>query len=402
MEKLTLETLNEAARPGGPSALSSVTHLAPAAGEHALISPAKYTSRGTDGSAYLYEDRYIDGSLVRTVLIDARTSVANRMEDAINLAIEDEHELLSKLPRTAVQYSDQNGGTYQLSDTELPHRLFDAHLRLSTLDGQPLTSNDAYRAARNATNNNAMPLLNLSPTTVLFGGWDSTRKSNQVRFPSAIVGEIIGVIGDQESQASPTKRSGARIDPVGAKIQFTPEAAQQAAEVQKDELSEKTYKNLSSARKGMVSGADLGLGAIPPSSEALDGIATRDIIRSYVLSFSTLRRLRFGTGPDGDASIRVLLAALAINGMVRNDSELYLRANCHLVETGEPVITLDRRFGNQDAIDPLTIDDADELLQMSYDQAQSKAGISWDGQVLTVTGNPAVVQNLSDQENEGE
>ena len=42
-EKLSLEHLIEAARPGGPSVLTEVTELAPAAGEHASVAPARYT-----------------------------------------------------------------------------------------------------------------------------------------------------------------------------------------------------------------------------------------------------------------------------------------------------------------------------------------------------------------------
>ncbi|WP_035745118.1 type I-U CRISPR-associated RAMP protein Csb1/Cas7u [Haematomicrobium sanguinis] len=404
-ETLTLDLLNQASRPGGPSALTATTHLAPAGGEQSLVAPAKYTARGQDGSVYLYEDRYLNGELKRTVLIDARTSVANRMEDALNLAIHDGHELLEKLPRVAVEYPGADGQeAITLTDTDLPHRLFDAHLRLATKDGQPVTATEQYRNARNATPGNAKALLDLSPISILFGSWDSTRKSNQVRFPSAIVGEIIGVIGDRQDEAAPTKRSGARIDPVGAKIQVKPEAAREIAETQKAEISEKQYKKLTGKRTDdkNVSGAELGLGAIPPSSEALDGIATSDIIRTYVLSFSTLRRLRFGTGPDGDAAIRALLAALAINAMVRNDSELNIRANCHLVETEEPQITLDLRHGNSATIKPLTIEDADQLLQDAYNQAKDKADIEWNGQVFTVQGNPAITANASDQEDQAE
>lgn len=47
----------------------------------------------------------------------------------------------------------------------------------------------------------------------------------------------------------------------------------------------------------------------------------------------------------GDAAIRALLAALGIVAMTRNDAETYLRANCHLVESGATEMTLDRRQG---------------------------------------------------------
>lgn len=44
MTKLSVEMLLEASKPGGAGALSSVTRLAPAGGEHSLVAPAKYAS----------------------------------------------------------------------------------------------------------------------------------------------------------------------------------------------------------------------------------------------------------------------------------------------------------------------------------------------------------------------
>lgn len=380
MSNLTYGLLLEASRAGGPSALAERTHLRPAAGDEALIAPAKYaTSKGGNGT-YVYETRFIDGEPTRTVLIDSRTSVANRLESALVQAIEEGHSLLERIPRIRVTYSGADP-VLSFTDLELPHRAFDAHIRLGSHNGAPVTSDAEYRKARNATPANAFDLLQLSPDTVIFGGWDSTRRAHQARFASTTVGEVIGVLANQE-QVQPTRRSGARIDPVA------PSFALSKADIAKlaDSLGADAGSKASKAKKA----SDFLLGAIPPGTEALDGIATRSILRSQVVSFSTLRSLRFGRGADGDAAVRALLAAIILQALARSDSELLLRANTHLVEAESPELTIDRRAGRDEQLDPLTIETADTLLEQAFDRAESAAGLNWHGQIFEVEGNPAI------------
>lgn len=393
MSTITLDALNEAARAGGPSALTSQTRLHPAGGEQATISPARYTSRS--GATYVFEDRFIDGERVRTVLVDSRSSSANRLEDALALAIADGHPLLTRMPSIVVSYDRGDDDIQTYADYELPHRIVDAHVRLGSVDGAPVTAHPAYRAARNCTTRNLWDLFTLSPVSVLFGIWDSTRKAKQLRIPSAVVGEIIGVVGE----ARPTKRSGARVDPVGASVTLDPAVARELAEAQADDLNAKKLDGFRKA-KSPVKGSEFVIGAIPPGTEAIDGIAARDIIRTHVLSFSTLRRLGFGRGAEGNAAIRTLLAALALNALARSDAELYLRANCHLIESSPTEIVLDRRQGEREAFSALSVGEADTLLEVAYEQAHRLAGVDWSGQRLDVVGHPAIVAGVSDAEAE--
>jgi CRISPR-associated protein Csb1 len=115
-----------------------------------------------------------------------------------------------------------------------------------------------------------------------------------------------------------------------------------------------------------------------------------------VLSFAALRQLRFGAGPEGDAACRALLAALALDGLARSDAELFLRANCDLVEAGPTTVTLDRRGGDRDSLEPLSIPEADALLASAIDAASREAGIDWHGQVFAVTGNPDIISSAVD------
>jgi CRISPR-associated protein Csb1 len=176
------------------------------------------------------------------------------------------------------------------------------------------------------------------------------------------------------------------------------------AEAQRDELSAKNYAKVSEqakrAKDGPVGAAELGFGGIPPTLSALGGVACDPILRSHVLSFAALRQMRFGAGPDGDAACRALLAALALAGLARSDAELYLRANCDLVEDGPTAMTLDQRGGQELAVQAPGIAAADELLGAALREAEQRAGVIWSGVALSVTGNPDVVRGAVAEDGE--
>ena len=392
MSTITLQHLLDACSPGGASVLTSVTPLEPAAGPHASVAPAKFVSGSK--SVFAYERRFWNGEAVTAVLIDSKQSQNNRLEAAVSAAIADEDPVLARTPRIELRFED--GQVY--SDLDLPHRAFDGQIRAGTINGEPVTSVEEYRKLRDATVNHARPLLERSPMTLLLGGWDASRKSHQGRYRSILVGEIIGILADQDggAEANQSKRGGARIDPLGARIQLDRAGRKAIADAQKEELSKKTYDN--SIGKNEKEGlARLGIGGIPPSLEQLGGVTCQAIIRSHVLSFAALRALRFDSPtPEGDVACRALLAALALNGLARSDAELLLRANCDLVETGPAVVTLDKRYGQKESFEPLSIDQAQELLSAAIDHAIQAANLTWDGSILVVEGNPTILAAAAD------
>ncbi|MGH3263159.1 MAG: hypothetical protein ACRDNS_14320, partial [Trebonia sp.] len=67
-----------------------------------------------------------------------------------------------------------------------------------------------------------------------------------------------------------------------------------------------------------------------------------------------------------------------------------LRANCDLRERGPADVEVDQRHGGRLALEPLTVDAADALLDAALALAAEKAGVTWNGVVLRVTGNPTV------------
>lgn len=384
MKKLTLEDLNATSKLGGPNSLTERTELIPAGGKDSIISPAKYA-----GPTYVFETRFVDDEPKRTVLIDSKNSQANRLESVITGAIRDDSGTLGKLPHIVVDYADAVGKS-EFFDTELPHRAFDAHVRIGAVEDKT-----RYMEARNSSLDNLRPLFDLSPDTVFFGGWDSTRNKNQLRIPSVFVGEIFGVLADQGNDDNNiVRRSGARVDPVAASVTFDKAARKEIVDDSLD-LSDKVAKSFEKDGKGST----IVVGAIPPTTDrdALDGVATSKIVRIHVLSFAILRSFRFGGGEEGDVAIRALIAAALLRAMAGSNAELNLRANCILDEAAEPSTVLDGRFGKKEDLEPLSVESAEELLAQAYEQAHRIAGVNWDGQVFHVQGNPTLFASGSDE-----
>ena len=393
---IKFEDLKKACASGGASTLVSVTELKPAAGEHASVAPAKFVEGNK--STFAFETRYIDGEAARVVLIDSKQSQLNRAEAAIMQDIRAEHPVMRKLPRIEVTY-ENDGRSISYTDLELPHRFADGHIRAGKIDGQAATAHEKYRAVRNSTPADLSALLDTAPAAAVFGGWDSLRKKNQLRLRSALVGEIIGVLADQNlsGEAQLSRRGGARVDPLEMSVRLSAADMEQLVKSQEGELSDKFVskrrEDIKKAKKDTaLSGSVLGLGGIPPQLEALGGVACQKIIRSWVLSFATLRQLRFGKNEEANIAARALLAALGLSAIARAEQELYLRANCDLVEAEEPQVTLDGRYGNTRPLNHITVELADDLLAQAIDYAQSHHVAHWDGQILTVTGNPVILR----------
>ena len=426
---ITLADLLDNLELGGGSVITSITELEPAAGPHASVAPAKFV----DGSksVFAYETRYIveklegqdepkkeedskdaekavKGKPQKVVLIDSKQSELNRAEAAIEQGRQYQYsnEAVVKIPRAVVTYKTENGPV-EYSDMELSHRIFDGHFRAGRVDGKPITENDQYRALRNCTPADMSALLNTAPAALLFGAWDSTRKSNQVRLRSALVGEIIGVLADQDPGAEhrQARRGGARVDAVAASVQLTPKDMESLVNDQEAELSpvnvgarrNEIKKAKADAR---ISASPLGLGSIPPVLEETGAVACRRIIRSWVLSLTTLRQLRFGTDEKKNVAARALLAALGLNAIARAENELYIRANCDLIESAAPVVTLDQRFGEKKTFAPLTVKQADQLLLEAIEYAKEEGVADWNGQTFNVDGNSIIIANATAEDAE--
>lgn len=397
-EPLTFDSLIAACTPGGASVLTLRTELAPAGGQEAGIAPARY-KRG-DNATYAFETRFAADPVtgrseaVQAVVIDSKGSSLNRVEQELSLAIRDNDPLISLTPRIRVTYL----GHEPVTCLDLPHRAFDAHIRVGTVGGVAVTDHPTYRAARDCTAADARALLELSPISLIMGAWDSTRRSHQVRLRSALVGETIGILADQSADATRiAPRGAARRDEIAPSVRLGAKEMTALLDAQEVELSPRNVtdmrKAIAKAGKGTISASDLVLGSIPPSLKGLGFVSCRRILRTNVLSFSALRQLRFGLGIEGDARVRALLASLALAGLARSYAELNFRANCDLVELSEPTCELDARYGNKIALALPDRESADALLGEAISEVVSR-GVRWEGQLFEVVGNPLVAGGI--------
>jgi len=398
MRALTIEDLIAAAHVGGAGSLVMRQELEPASGPDGIIAPAKYTGDG--GATYVYAMRY-EGNQekpLRTVLIDSKGSFANRAEETTTEAMRTSTGLLANMPHITVRY-DTADGEKTYFDNQLPHRAFDGHIRVGDYEGASTSKAEAYIKARNSTLENLLPLFELSPETVIFGGWDSTRSKNQLRIPSVMVGETYAILADQEGDPA-VHRAGGRVDPVEASINVSSKTDREKIVDDSIDLSDGTKASF----KKLGKGSSIGLGAIPPSAkkDLLDGVSVRSVISTRVLSFATVRTFHFGKGVEGDAAIRALIIAVLLRDIAGYDDNSFIRANCFLADTGKPTVVLNKRYGEKEELEPLTSETAEKLLEEAYAQAHEKAGITWEGQEFLVQGNPAVLANASAEDDSKE
>ena len=114
---------------GAGSALRCTIRLQPAGGPGDKVFPPTYRD-DRNRTVYATEERLIDGVLVPCVLLDSVQSQANRLEQALHTAIE-----LDVLPFPLLATEVEGHG--RVTVLEAPHRVYDAILRDSTLDGIP-------------------------------------------------------------------------------------------------------------------------------------------------------------------------------------------------------------------------------------------------------------------------
>lgn len=125
------------------------------------------------------------------------------------------------------------------------------------------------------------------------------------------------------------------------------------------DLSDKTKASFEKTGKGST----IGLGAIPPSAkkDLLDGVSVCKVISTRVVSFATVRTFHFGKGAEGDAAIRALIIAVLLRDIAGYDANPFIRANCFLSETGKPTVVLNKRYGEKEELEPLTVDLTEKL-----------------------------------------
>ena len=360
------------------AAFRSRTRLQPAGGEGDKVFPPTYA-----GAVYAKENRHINGAKVPCVLLDSVQAQANRLEEALQRALDS--GTLKSVPVLNVDFTgigllDEIG---RVSSLEAPHRIADAILRDSLHDGQPFRKSELGKSLDQASLQNATPLYKLCPTALIFGLWDSTGPKGGLgaKFQRALVSEIIGV------NAEIGVKTSSRIDPLGMRA---------AAKVIKK--PDGSYELAGDKAKDGVSPSEVNHGNIPPDVNAVGGATLDYAEQTVVLSLPALRKLRFPvdgkTTPERDAAARTVLAALALTATaLAAESGFDLRSRCLLWPTDVMKWELLETPGKAPTEFTITSKDAIKLLEEAVVAAE-KLGLVWQKEPVKLTPSPNLVALL--------
>ncbi|MBT9290788.1 type I-G CRISPR-associated RAMP protein Csb1/Cas7g [Prosthecodimorpha staleyi] len=314
------------------AALRRRRRLQPVGGQGDKIFPPTYPGEGRNPAPrHVYERRRRPEGEVWCVLVDSVQSQANRLEEALLSAAKDG---IAEIPYVRVDFRNRGiEGIEFVTSLDAPHRVYDAILRDSLLDGTPFME---CATGRLLARGDPASILEISPNALLFGAWHSTGEGGGIgaKFARCLVSEIVAVdvpvdevpnarTGEIDVRTA-GRRTGSRMDPLGVLRKVEVYKGEKGWDVDAAGVGKKATK---------VRPSEINHGNIAPTVDPL-GITCDHLEHTVVLSFAALRRLRFGS-PAKDAAGRTLLAALGLLAIAEQDARGYaLRSRCDLVCDG--------------------------------------------------------------------
>lgn len=273
------------------AAIRRCRRLQPAGGAGDKLFPPTYPPEREGPPRHVFERRRHDGEEIWCVLIDSVQSQANRMEEAL-LAAATEGAIT--LPYVTVDFQGAElEPLKRITSLEAPHRVYDAIIRDSLLNGTPFMESVAGKQLAAATPTDATVVLELSPAALVFGAWHSQGEGGGLgaKFPRALVSEIMGIdtpveevvrdrrTGRTEPQTA-GRRTGSRIDPLGVL---------RKVEVYKSPSTWSTDKAEAGAGAKKVRPSEINHGDIAPTVVPL-GVTCAYAEHRAVLTLAGLRR----------------------------------------------------------------------------------------------------------------
>ena len=424
---MNYDTLHKAVS-GTAAAFRSRTKLQPAGGEGDKVFPPTYA-----GAVYAKEERQINGVKVPCVLLDSVQAQANRLEEALQRALDS--GALKGVPVLNVDFTGQGlmDEIGRVSSLEASHRIADAILRDSLYEGLPFRKSELGKSLDQASLQNATPLYKLCPTALIFGLWDSTGSKGGLgaKFQRALVSEIVGV------NAEIGLRTSSRIDPLAIFREAGPIFRTDPALIAKDPSLTAWTANVDQALKDSagrpiafaknkdkkdVPVTDLAKFPDQAKPSTINhGNVTPDVVRNddksiagggatldyaeqtLVLSLPALRKLRFPvdgkTTPERDAAARTVLAGLALTAAtLAAESGFDLRSRCLLWPTDVMRWELLETPGNAPTTFTLTAKEAIKLLEQAVAAAE-ELGLVWKKEPVNLTPSPNLVALLKRSQN---
>jgi CRISPR-associated protein Csb1 len=288
-----------------------------------LVYPPTYAAIKKDGLPHIdLRKCWVDGEVRDVVVLDSVQSQANRVEQAILAARQDQR---LAYPNIFLSFPD-DASEPDYSVLQLSHRVFDVTLQCATLQSQPFFETETGQRLRASRPSNATALFELAPLTLLLGAWDSHGGGGPqvAKLPRLLTSEIIGL------DAKPVNVSAMKSDPMdirrnAAELVEAPPGSGHHFELKPEGSKEKGKKP-----------SEFGFGSVPSVDKPR--AASISIARqTSLLSCSGLRQLHFpgdklGMDAERDLSARTVLAALGLYGLLaQNEAGYRLRSRCELV-----------------------------------------------------------------------
>jgi len=342
------------------SVIRLVMHLKPANAD-GIIYPPTY-----EGGRHIFRPAWVNGEKREAVILDSVQSQANRVEMAILDAHRRERIAYPNIELTIKAET----GEERYSVLELSHRVYDAALRMSTVNGVPFAKSEIGKEIYSARIEKAAGLYKHSPITLTLGGWDSHGGGGPLvaKIPRVLTSEIVGL------DALPVETAAVKFDPMDIRKDAGPlydsKNPERLYETDKDKAaSNKEYRP-----------SEKGLGSVPSLSNT--GAVITEAVQTSLVSCSAVRRLRFerddGSYEDAsDLTCQTVIAALALFGLIAQmDSGYNLRSGCDLLPEHQPKIEIIGRTLEEIETHEVNVDEIHKALSEALDIAVEQ-GFTW-------------------------
>ena len=372
------------------SAIRRIRRLAPIGGEGSYVAPPTYLS-GQNKPVHVFERRRIGGDEVSCVLLDSVQSQANRLEESL------EKSGLN-IPNVIVDFAGTDvPDVGRISAMRAPHRIFDAIIRDSMLGSDLFPDSKVGERINSATPSNATGLFQHSPSTLVFGGWNSTgdKGGSGRKFQRCIVSEIVGVnvptrTNKYNDTLSGSSKPASRIDPLEIeKTDIYKSKTRPSRWVMEEPKDKKDYEKSKPS--------EVNHGNIAPSITE-QGVTMEYALQTTTLTLAGLRRLSFPeTGapdPDRDLAAQTVLAAIALNAVLEHDRAGYsLRSRCDLCPSQElpsEEFEIIHNDGKTDRVS-ITLDDARAMFDDAVRVAKDKS-LPWETEPVKLVPKKDLVE----------
>jgi CRISPR-associated protein Csb1 len=315
----------------------------------------------------------VDGKDVECVLLDSNQSAANRCEAALQ-ALVDEGSLDLPFLSMTIETKDR---TFKVTSLTAPHRNYDSHFYQGSVGGVAFKNSELGKALSTSNVLDATMLFKHSPTTLIFGGWNSSSAKGGLfgtKIPRAIDSEIVAY------NCAFEQKTANRLDPLIHKI--GEKAGGNLVYAAKPELGilATTNKDEAEQVKGKakeIKPSNVNLGSAVTLSH--NGITMDYARETTVISLRRFREMKFPKHKEQEWLARTYLAALALASTVlRQETGGYtLRSGCELQPTEALVWEFIGRPGEEPKKYVVTAEDALKILRDVTAEVK-KSDLPWE------------------------